>query len=97
METWRVFFEMWTGEFFLRGGIKIQSPFIVQGALVVCLMGFQSCSGSVTVSNLSKGVFAAEILSLFYHCMGATWDRKLRFLVHWSLDQKELYSYPLKT
>ena len=54
-------------------------------------MGFQSCSGSVTVSNLSKEVFDAEILSLFYHCMGATWDRKLRFLVHWSLDQKELY------
>lgn len=76
------------------------SPFMVQDTHVVHLVGSQSCSGPVTISTncspLQRGVFDAEILSLFNLCMGALGDRKLSFLVCLSLDQKQLYSYPLK-
>ena len=73
---------------------------MVQDTHVVHLVGSQGCSGPVTISTncspLQRGVFAAEILSLFNLCMGAPGDRKPSFSVYWSLDQKKLYSYPLK-
>lgn len=96
--TRRVLFDKWIGEF-LKRGIKMYSPFMFQDTHAVHLVGSQSCSGLVTISTncspLQRGVFVAEILSLFNLCMGAPGDRKLSFLVCWSLDQKQLYSYPL--